>query len=301
MPVYLATKTLEAIEAALSRDQGAVFRDFQRQVLPMSGDAYSTDTFPFRTHLGASLIGDACARKIWYGFRWTKIHKHDARTLRLFNRGHLEEARIISALLAAGIQVYQHDENGKQFRISGCGGHFGGSGDGIATGVPDLPNPAEGCVLEFKTHNDASFKKLVKDGVKETKPLHYVQTNTYMRKMRYNYTLYIAVNKNNDEYYAEILVVEPHVGDQAEDRAQKIIWMKTPPEKLPNASKGFFDCKWCDYRKQCFDSEPAESKNCRNCEHVSIEDNGVWRCSLSGVEKDKFEQLAGCTQYKGVF
>ena len=40
--------------------------------------------------------------------------------LRLFNRGHIEEARFIAMLLTIGMPVYQQDAEGKQFRI-----HFG--------------------------------------------------------------------------------------------------------------------------------------------------------------------------------
>lgn len=90
-----------------------------------------------RAHLGASLIGDPCSRKLWYGFRWVYHKMHDGRQQRLFNRGHREEERFIEWLTAAGITVESHDttkplnDKGEypQIRISGCKGHFGGSLD----------------------------------------------------------------------------------------------------------------------------------------------------------------------------
>jgi len=192
--VQIASKTLAAIESTIAGDQGASYRQALQRVLPHIGDAYRGVDSPFRTHLGASVIGDECARKIWYGFHWTTIPSFGGRILRLFNRGHLEEGRFIAALLAIGCQVYQQDENGKQFRISGVSGHFGGSGDGIATGVPDV-DPSLPVLLEFKTHNDKSYIKLAKEGVRSAKFEHYVQMQIYLRKMALTVALYMAVNK----------------------------------------------------------------------------------------------------------
>src|SRR5690606_25468238 len=84
---------------------------------------------------------------------------------------------------------------GKQYRISHENGHFGGSGDGVAVGIPDLA-PETPALTEWKTHNDKSFADLKKRGVRESKPEHYVQMCTYMRKMGLAVALYGAVNKN---------------------------------------------------------------------------------------------------------
>src|SRR5574340_720247 len=148
--MHIADKTLQAINDALHADQGASYRVWFAKVLPHMKDAYSGDTFPFRPHLGASLIGNTCARQIWYGFRWVKAPRFDGRMIRLFNRGHLEEARFIALLLMIRCEVYQQDANGKQFRISHADGHVGGSGDGVVVGLPELGKIPALC--EFKTH-----------------------------------------------------------------------------------------------------------------------------------------------------
>lgn len=74
-----------------------------------------------RSHLGASLIGDECQRKLWYGFRWCGGDKPEPRVKRLFDRGHKEEDRFIDYLTGIGCKVqpfdpsyrllYQPDEN----------------------------------------------------------------------------------------------------------------------------------------------------------------------------------------------
>ena len=148
-PIYLAEKTLSLINERMVADQGATYRGLLSQTLPAMGDAYSTDDFPFRSHLGASLIGAECERQTWYSFRWVRLNKFNGKMLRLFNRGHLEEGRLIALLLMIGVEVYQQDENENQFRVTDCNGHFGGSSDGIGIGIPDLP-PKTKCLLEFK-------------------------------------------------------------------------------------------------------------------------------------------------------
>lgn len=58
-----------------------------------------------RYHLGGSLIGRECSRELWYSFRWATHTKHKGRILRLFNRGHHEEPRMIEWLTKIGIEV----------------------------------------------------------------------------------------------------------------------------------------------------------------------------------------------------
>lgn len=62
-----------------------------------------------RKHLGFSLIGDECQRKLWYGFRWCKMPKPEPRVKRLFDRGHKEEERFIDYLTGIGCKVYPFD------------------------------------------------------------------------------------------------------------------------------------------------------------------------------------------------
>ena len=61
----------------------------------------------FRTHLGASVIGDDCQRKLWYNFRWITKPKFEPRVKRLLNRGQREEERIVEYLRGIGCTVNQ--------------------------------------------------------------------------------------------------------------------------------------------------------------------------------------------------
>ena len=305
--IHLATKTLQAIENQIAADQGAAFRVALGKVIPHVGDAYRGEDSPFRSHLGASVLGGECGRALWYGFRWFTKPSFGGRTLRLFNRGHLEEARFIAMLLAIGCKIYQQDANGKQFRISDVNGHLGGSGDGVAVGIPDLPEGVP-ALLEFKTHNDASFKGLVKEGVRVAKFEHYVQMNLYMHKMGLSFALYLAVNKNNDDLYGEIMQVDGECAKTFLQRGHKIIFMHEAPPKL-NESPGWFGCKWCDHRPVCHLGVNPE-RTCRSCKHADpTAPGGGWHCTkpdpLTGAiavpkELTMADQLRACEHYNAL-
>lgn len=291
--MHFAKKTIDKINSTIESDQGASYRGWLSKVLPHIGDAYDTSTFPFRSHLGASLIGNKCARQIWYSWRWYKKPNFQGRLIRLFNRGHLEEGRLIAALLMIGCQIYQQDENGKQFRINDCGGHFSGSGDGVVVGLPDL-EPNTPALLEFKTSNNKGFQKLIKSGVKAEKYVHYVQMNIYMYKMGIDAALYMCVNKDDDSIHAEIVQLDDNVAMQNIKRASSVIHAKTPPKKI-HTSPAFFECKYCDYKYNCHGTEPAEP-TCRSCQYAEPILGGNWECTLKNKELSKQEQLAGCDQ-----
>lgn len=296
--VILATKTIAAINEALERDQGASFRMWLGRVLPHIGDAYRADEDGFRSHLGGSLLGRPCARELWYGFRWVKKAKFPASVLRLFNRGHLEEGRFIALLLIIGCEVYQQDAQGKQIRISASGGHVGGSLDGEVLNIPDVPAGVR-CLTEFKTHNDKSFQKLVKEGVRSAKFEHFVQMQVYMRKRGLNVALYLAVNKNNDALHGELVYADPVIADQFLDRGDQIVFLPTPPPKINN-NPGWFECSFCDYKQICHGNEQVE-RNCRTCRFSNPDIHGDWMCKeevdLPIVIEKEFQQT-GCSKWQ---
>lgn len=87
--------------------------------LALAIDAHTAKIYDdgHRNHLGASQIGDACRRKLWYVFRWVrqstyvnaKGEDHSGRMQRLFNRGHLEEFRNVEWLRGMGFTVEEFD------------------------------------------------------------------------------------------------------------------------------------------------------------------------------------------------
>jgi len=292
--VTYATKTLNLIESMIAKDQGAKYRGHLGQVIGHMGDAYRTDEDGHRSHMGASMLGGECARSIWYNFHWATKSAFTGRLLRLFNRGHLEEARFIAMLLTIGCEVYQQDANGNQFRISFAEGHAGGSGDGVVIGIPDLP-PGTPALCEFKTSGDKPFQELKAKGMRDAKFEHYVQMNLYMYKMGLPVGLYMAVNKNNDELYGEIITLDTAIAEQFVDRGTTLVWMQDPPKKM-NESPGFFKCRWCDHRPVCH-LKAKPDRNCRTCAHSKPVAGAQWTCTLHDAFIDKETQLTGCENY----
>lgn len=233
-----------------------------------------------RHHLGGSVIGDPCGRKLWLGFKWCKKPDFPPNVLRLFQRGHDEESRFVRYLTDIGCQVWDVDSNGEQFHISDCQGHFGGSLDGVAIGVPDVP-PNTPTLLEFKTHGDKSFKKLVEDGLMGSKYQHFVQMQVYMEKMELEYGLYMAVNKDNDKLHLEIVRRDTGIAKQFLNRAGDIITAEVSPRRV-GKDGSWWQCRFCDFTNICHKGEAPE-KNCRTCAHSSPSNNAKWECGLGAV------------------
>jgi len=249
----------------------------------------------FRKHLGASIIGKPCARQLWYSFRWAKKSNHGGRILRLFQRGHEEEDRISQFLRKAGVHVLQEDpETGEQFRIVDHDGHFGGSLDSLLFDTPEYP--LQWILGEYKTHSDKSFKKTAKQGVEESKYEHFVQMQIYMHYRELPAALYIAVNKNDDDLYMPIVEYDEEVALRYIDRAHFIIHSPDTPERIKNASPGWFICRFCDYTDICFHGADKE-QHCRTCIHADPIENGAWICQKYNYHLTPEQQKKGCADY----
>lgn len=303
--VIIAHQTMQAINDKMFADQGASFRANLRKLMPLAEDAYSTDTFPFRKHLGASLIGKDCGREIWYSWHWAKEVKFDARILRLFNRGHLEEPRCMALLMMINCEIWQFDTNGKQYRISDFFGHYGGGLDGVALGIPEFPDLPG--LTEFKTHSDKSFNEVKAKGVLLAKPEHFQQMQQYIGYHKLTFGLYMAVNKNTDELYCEIVMFDKLYYEKYLQRAGTIVESKIPLEKITKNPK-FYTCSYCDYKQICHGKD-LPARNCRTCLHSEAytgNNNGEWHCvnplnitvKRNPIILTKEEQLKGCDNYE---
>lgn len=234
-----------------------------------------------RPHLGASLIGHACERFLWLTFRWVDAKKFDGRMLRLFKAGQDFEPRIVFELKRIGVEVHDVDPDGKQWRVSDLGGHFGGSMDGAARGFPEAPKTW--AVVEFKTHNAKSFAGVMKEGVQKAKPQHYAQMQVYMGMTGMDRAMYIAENKDTSELYSEWIHFDEVEFAKLKARAMRVISAAEPPLKCSN-DPSWYVCKMCDFHEHCH-GEAAPAVNCRTCAHSTPRidgDQGEWVCEKNG-------------------
>ncbi|AUR88744.1 exonuclease [Vibrio phage 2.117.O._10N.261.45.E9] len=295
--VVLATKLLETIDQAIASDKGAQFRINLKTLLPKMEDAYRGAEDKYRSHLGASQIGRSCPRELAYNFRWAGESTFPPRILRLFNRGHLEEARFLAMLqLVPGLDLWYETSEGGQFRLSDFGGHFGSALDGIVRNIPDLPMGVP-AYSEFKTMGNSQFNKLTKSGMEASKPEHYAQCQMCMHYMKLPYTLYMVVNKDNDQLYAEIIPYNEAVANNYRTRAESIIFMSQLPQRI-SSTPTWYECKNCTHVKVCY-NERQPDPNCRTCQHSKPNESGGWTCKKGDPAiGDKKTAMEGCGLYR---
>jgi len=290
-----AELTLKAIDDALLKDNGSCFKRKLQAVLPTLVDAYISEANP-RGYLGASSIGESCVRKLWYKFRFAKKEQiDDARLIRLFNRGHLEEARFIALLQMINVKVHYQDADLKQYSFSKLGDHFRGRCDGVAENIPDCPN--ETVLLEFKTASEKNFADLQKKGVKVSQPKYYSQIQAYLGAIGLDKCLFCSVNKNNDELYFEIVDKDIEHYKYLLDKAENVIFNTILPPKI-NESPAWYICKWCEYNDICH-LNAEMNKSCRLCNrcYTSLE-KGEHFCTLYNKTIPEAFQIKGCDKWE---
>lgn len=266
-----------------------------------------------RTHLGASILGDECSYRLWARWRWLKNERFSGRMQRLFDRGHKEEPRMIQWLEMIGFTVFDVDPNtGKQFRITGCDGHFGGSADTFAY-APARFGLSDPLLVEFKTYNDKWFTMLAgkclqktpeykRDATKAkrvrgTHPKHYTQMCSYGRAYNVGYALYCAVNKDTDELYYEIVPLNADEGDDMFRKAETVVYSQTPLPRLASTPT-YFECKMCNLVGVCH-MQHAPDKNCRSCINARPVANKEWSCLVYGIIPKDFIPK-GCDDWKSI-
>ena len=219
-----------------------------------------------RTHLGASVIGKECPRAVALSYRKASPDAAvDGRMVRLFNRGHMEEARLAACLQVAGFQLKLISKDGGQ--ISYKTGDLQGSVDGVIR-LQD----GSLAVLEFKTMNRRAWEKLEKDG--QIKPEHLAQMQCGMHGLGLKRAMYLASCKDTDAI--QVYLVD-YDGEPTEflNLASDITHGLIPP-KLVDTD---FRCRFCDHKAFCHgDASPIAS--CRTCVHASFGGNGVVTCGI---------------------
>lgn len=245
---------------------------------------------PPRPHMGCSQLGHPCDRWLWLSFRWAVQPKFPGRILRLFRRGQMEEAVIVSDLRAIGIDVRCIGEH--QVRVN-LGAHISGSVDAIIeSGVPDAPKKRH--IAEFKTHSAKSFSDLEKNGVEKAKPEHYVQMQLYMHGTKIDRALYVAICKDDDRIYTERVRYQKEVAERYIERGRRIALSDRMPEPI-SADPSWYQCKQCPAHEFCHETRLTKHVNCRTCAHSTAKEDGTWRCEYYDADDIPVEfQRQGC-------
>lgn len=244
--------------------------------------------------LGSSFIGNECLRQIWFDWRGFARESFKGRMLRLFGTGHLQEDRIVQDLRDAGFSVWNVDEKtGQQFQFIDSTGHFITKMDGVIKGV--LTRESQPHALEIKTHNDKSFKELLKKGVKESKPLHYAQVQITMALSNLRRTIYVALNKNDEQF--EVFRIKEDK-DEQEKLFKKINTLYEARLRPAGISEdaGSFGCKFCDMKHVCV-NKVAPLLHCRTCRMCTPGVEGKWVCEMDRETLPIQKQKLGCQHW----
>jgi hypothetical protein len=242
-----------------------------------------------RPYLGFSGLGNKCKKKIWMDFRWMYRNSVSKRIARIWERGDLEEARVIRDLEAAGMIVTD-----TQKTLVDNTGHSRGHIDGIVHNVPGAEKTPH--LLEIKTMKDSRFKTYKSGKIEVTDPTYWIQMQMYMGFAGLTRCLFIVTNKDTEErsynrYKFEKSVCEEHTGI-----AFDILSSEQYPAPPSGWNKFHYNCKMCSAYRYCYLDAPTEI-NCRTCQHADMIINGKWECSLHDEILSVDMQRIGCKSY----
>lgn len=97
-------------------------------------------------------IGVECDRAVWLAFRRASVPEViDWKKRRIFERGDIEETRLLDLLRMIGCEVSE-----QQARVRGAGGHLRGKIDGQVLGLPEAMKTIH--VVECKSSNATAFR-----------------------------------------------------------------------------------------------------------------------------------------------
>ena len=246
-----------------------------------------------REYIGMSGLMGKCRRAIWYNFHWACDRYVDARIARIFERGDLEEARVVRDLRAKGVICTNVLED--QIELVDDTGHIRGHPDGKALNVPTAEK-TEHC-LEIKTMKASLFSAYKKNGLEASNPPYWGQVHTYMGEQKLTRALFTVTNKDTEERHYERINYDPKVHEECMSIGFDVLTSEFPPKKIGEVT--WFECKMCACKGICHKGEPI-NRNCRTCKNFNIEMEGKFACDLHKEYGDltRAWQLKGCDDYE---
>ena len=209
-----------------------------------------------RDYLGASRIGEPCARRLVYEVTHTPSDPgkdFEGRVLRIFAAGHVFEDLAIRWLRQAGFDLRTQTEAGGQFGFETAGGRIRGHVDGVIVGGPEigLTWPA---LWEHKALKASSWSDTAKKGVQVSKPVYFGQLQIYMAYMGLGSALFTALNKDTCELYHEHVPFDAAVAQALSDKAVDVLRAADAGDLLPRiaTSPDFFLCRFCSFATRCW-------------------------------------------------
>lgn len=229
----VAARITDAIDAALAQEAAARDR---------------------RTYLGGSILGDPCARRLQLDYQGVpRDVQFSGRTLRIFETGHVMEDLAARWIRLAGVDLRTRDGSGEQFGFSVASGRIRGHIDGVVVAGLAFVEPM---LWECKSANAKNWQAMVKDGVREAKPIYAAQIAIYQAYMGLTEApaLFTAVNKDTSELHHELVHFDAALAQETSDRGVAVLRAADAGEILPRITRDpeHFECRMCDWRETCW-------------------------------------------------
>lgn len=213
-----------------------------------------------REYIGGSALGSPCIRQIQYRYMQTPpdtTRAFSARTLRIFDMGHIVEEIMAGYLTKAGFDIKTHDKKGEQFGFSVAEGKIKGHIDGVVCSGPvAMPYPF---LWENKSANNKKFNEFVRKGVEKANPAYAGQIAVYQAYMDLteNPALFTVYNKDTSDIYYEFVPFNKILAQRMSDNGVEIIQATDANELLPRvaANSDFYSCKFCEYHNTCWNEK----------------------------------------------
>jgi len=230
-----------------------------------------------RQYIGASIVGNPCGAYLAYSLRGYPEDAPDPKLQRIFQMGHILEDFVVRDLKRkADVRVWEKDGlTGRQHSYSEWGGHLSCHMDGHV----ELDD-GKVRVLEIKSMNDNSWKKFASSGVKVSHPNYFAQCQMMMAMSGLEETLFIAINKNTQDYHAEIIDFDEI---EVSFLQQKVISVLDNQAEKVSTDETDWRCRGCFNRSVCWAKTDPE-KECASCANAKARKDGLWECSLHGGE-----------------
>ena len=257
-----------------------------------------------RPYLGMSGIGSACARAVWYDFRWATPRKISATGLRAIQDGYANEELTAARLRRVpGLQLWTTGEDGQQIGCTDHSGHFRGHLDGVILGLLQAPKTPH--VWENKAVNEKKFNALKKQitevgeksALREWDMAYFAQAQLYMHYQGLK-RHYLTVNTPGGR---DTISCRTEYDAQAAQRwieiAHQLIAREHPPERISN-DPAYYRCKWCHHHALCH-GEAYPKPTCRSCAHVTpmLDEVGGWHCRKWQDRIPVEAQYTGCESH----
>lgn len=223
-----------------------------------------------RNYIGASAIGDECARKVQLDL-WPTFHPAkrpprklplEAKSIAIFERGHRAEPLVAEWLRAAQYDLVTEKAEGGQFGFITGDAQIRGHADGLFRNFFPSDSPrlsdiiASMALWENKCVNGKGFRAVARHGVLKQYPKYDTQVQLLMAYLELPATLFSFLNAETGELWFELTPFNQQRAQAASDRAVHILRATRAGDLLPKVSNdpSYFACRFCDFREECWPS-----------------------------------------------